>query len=73
MVTLRQKVFLASRPFGRGDDTPRRESPEGAPNAVAIKRAGAGWAVGWVACGVVLGWGAASLHLAAALLDLVRR
>jgi hypothetical protein len=76
MVTLRQKVFLASRPLGRGDDTPRRESPEGPPNAVAMKRACAGCWVPlgevWAAVGGFLGWGAASLHLAAALLDLVR-
>ena len=89
MVTLRQKVFFASRPLGRGDDTPRRESPEGPPNAAAINRAGAGGAVprgssaaagaeGVCVCVCVCGvlaWGAAaSLHrLAAALLDLVRR
>jgi hypothetical protein len=76
MVTLRQKVFLASRPLGRGDDTPRRESPEGPPNAVAMNRACAGCWVPLGEMGAVLGrfldWGAASLHLAAALLDLVR-
>src|SRR5690349_20384941 len=87
MVTLRQKVFFASRPLGRGDDTPRRESPEGPPNAAAINRAGAGAGCvvprgssaaagteGVCVCGVRAGGAAASLHrLAAALLGLVRR
>lgn len=69
------------RPFGRGDETARRASPEGPPKAVAIKRACA-CACAWNAvllgdvwadvCGV-LDWAAASLHLAAALFDLVRR
>lgn len=36
MVTLRQKVFLASRPFGLGDDTPRLASPEELPKFAAI-------------------------------------
>jgi hypothetical protein len=85
MVTLRQKVFFASRPLGRGEDTPRRESPEGPPNAAAINRAGEGEgcvvprgssaAAGAEGVCGVLAWGAvASLHrLAAALFDLVRR
>ena len=68
------------RPFGRGEDTPRRESAEGPPKAVAIKRACAGCVMGvplgeWAALAAVcrvLDWAAASLHLAAALFDLVR-
>lgn len=67
---------LIPRPFGRGDDTPRRESPEGPPKAVAIKRACA-WVVMplgkiWTAFCEVLDWEAGSLHLTADLFDLVR-
>lgn len=61
MVTLRQKVFFASRPLGRGEETARRESPEGAPNAAAINRAGAGGVVGARATSAttgVLAWSA---------------
>lgn len=83
MVTLRQKVFLASRPLGRGDDTPRRESPEGPPNAVAMggvrvwaaaaAAAAAAVAAAATAVGGFLGWGAAaSLHLAAGRVALLR-
>jgi hypothetical protein len=48
------------RPFGRGETTPRRESPEGPPNVVAIKRAWAGDVLfvameGWRCLAV--GWG----------------
>jgi hypothetical protein len=31
-------VFFASRPLGRGETTPRRESPEGPPKVVAMNR-----------------------------------
>lgn len=36
MVTLRQKVFFVSRPFGLGDDTPRLASPGEPPKFAAI-------------------------------------